>query len=137
MAKTLHVEILKNDFLKLARLAPQKADQALRALANEGVTDVKLIITNSPPTGREYARAKGRKHVASAPGEAPRVDTGTLRASIRFRAVARLTYEIVDGVEYGAWLEFGTSKIEPRPFMTPMAFGLTRKAGRFFDHFWE
>lgn len=136
MARNLHVEILKNDFAKLAQMAPVKADQALRALANEGVTDVKLMITTSPASGNTYIRGQ-RVHVASSPGNAPRVDMGTLRASIRFRPAGRLTYEIVDGVEYGEYLEFGTRHIQPRPFFTPMAHGLTRKAAQFFDHFLE
>lgn len=70
-------------------------------------------------SGTTY-RIEGRHHVASAPGEAPTVLTGDLRASLD-HWVAKLGREIVGivsvGTEYAPYLEFGTRKMAPRPFM--------------------
>lgn len=62
-------------------------------------------------------------HVASAPGQPPAVDTGTLRAS--YGHYARRSAEgglliVGTGVEYAKFLEFGTSKIAPRPHLRPV-----------------
>ena len=57
-------------------------------------------------------------HRASAPGESPATDTGTLANSIeskRYGLVAVVWTE----KKYAKWLEFGTRKIAPRPFFTP------------------
>lgn len=58
----------------------------------------------------------------SAPGEPPAVDTGRLRASITHRVemeADEVAGYVGTNVEYAPWLEFGTSKMQPRPFMVP------------------
>ena len=60
----------------------------------------------------------------SEPGQPPAVVTGRLRASITHRLEgggneAETTGYVGTNVEYAKWLEFGTSKMEPRPFLTP------------------
>ena len=59
-----------------------------------------------------------RTHRASAPGEAPATDTGRLANSIQANIGGRKA-EVFTIVEYAPWLEFGTQKIQPRPFMFP------------------
>lgn len=95
-------------------------------------------------TGREYKRGS-KIHVASAEGNPPAVDTGRLRASISTnwtksgmsRGKVDPEAEVGDGVgaggggdrfvvtvgtnvTYGPLLEFGTSKMGPRPFIRPV-----------------
>ncbi|MCZ2097236.1 MAG: hypothetical protein LC121_13450 [Anaerolineae bacterium] len=56
----------------------------------------------------------------SSPGEPPGVDTGTLRASIDWKAEGDRKRIVHDGVEYGVYLELGTDRgLAPRPFMGP------------------
>lgn len=58
----------------------------------------------------------------SAPGEAPAVDTGRLRASITHRIEhdgGESAAYVGTNVEYAPWLEFGTSRMRARPFMVP------------------
>lgn len=75
----------------------------------------KVAIQTGAKTGRMYGR-----HQASAPGEAPATDTGHLVNSIHVDAgPGELAAEVVVGAEYGAYLEFGTTDMAPRPFLGP------------------
>jgi HK97 gp10 family phage protein len=60
----------------------------------------------------------------SAPGEPPAVDTGRLRASITHRLEgggydSKTRGYVGTNVEYGPYLEFGTSRMAARPWLTP------------------
>lgn len=69
--------------------------------------------------GRTYKVSKtGRAHQASAPGEAPAIDTGALVNSIQTTAEG-LNAVIGTNMEYAVHLEFGTVAMEPRPFFGP------------------
>jgi len=71
--------------------------------------------------GRTYRR-RGVTHVASAPGAAPAVDTGRLRASITYELGQDgrgLVARIGTNVKYAAYLELGTRRMRPRPFLRP------------------
>ncbi len=78
------------------------------------------IIENlsTPGSGRTYSRG-GRSHQASAPGDGPAVDTGRLRQSIAVVRVADGHYKVGTNVQYAPFLEFGTRRMAPRPFMRP------------------
>ena len=57
--------------------------------------------------------------MASAPGEAPAIDTGALAGACRPERPARWPGRWLGGAEYGAILGFGSEHIEPRPFLGP------------------
>lgn len=61
----------------------------------------------------------GKKHVASSPGQAPNQDTGTLAGNIETNQIAPLIVEVSSNAPYAAPLEFGTSRMEARPYMAP------------------
>jgi hypothetical protein len=109
---------------KLDRLTPEvqaAAKQGLFAVAQIAANDAKLRVARGPKTGRIYKRGK-IAHQASAPGEAPATDLGKLLGSIRGElANEPLTANLVASVDYAIHLEFGTSKMAPRPFMRPAA----------------
>lgn len=65
-------------------------------------------------SGRRYGA-----HVASAPGEAPAVDTGHLRNSVQVQRPETFEALVTVGAEYAAHLEFGTRRMEARPYMGP------------------
>lgn len=94
-------------------------DRWLAGVAEEIAADIVLIFDTSPP-GEVYWYGSVA-HVASITPYPPNVDTGALMASIRATPMDKYTYWIHDGVEYGAYLEFGTENIDPRPFMIPVA----------------
>jgi HK97 gp10 family phage protein len=64
-------------------------------------------------------------HQASAPGEAPASWTGALAQSIVVERTGEMSAEVKAGEgldeDYATFLEFGTSRMAPRPFMTPAA----------------
>ena len=74
-------------------------------------------------TGQYKEFTRKSKHRASAPGEAPAIDTGNLVNSINTtldNSDKKKVFAIVyTGVEYAPWLEFGTGRISPRPFFRP------------------
>jgi HK97 gp10 family phage protein len=76
------------------------------------------VAMSEEKSGRTYARG-GREHRASAPGEAPAVDYGNLKSSIQVFEVTPERAIIGTNAEYAEHLEFGTSRMEPRPYMRP------------------
>ena len=103
----------------------------VRYAARVAVGEIRQSMDKSPATGRTYPSRKGdgSTHRASAPGEAPAVDTKELRDSIAAAVTETNTggVAIVGSNAYDKpvwrWLEFGTSRIKPRPSARP-AFGV-------------
>ena len=118
-------------------------DREYQALNKAGALlerDIKLSMKKG--SYRAYKRGS-KTHWSSAPGEAPAVDMGRLRASITFRAsdgkgtsptgsgarpgdgvktpnegfFGHPTCVVGTNVKYGRDLELGTPKIKPRPFL--------------------
>jgi HK97 gp10 family phage protein len=72
----------------------------------------------------------GKGHVPSLPGQPPNEDTGTLRTHIETTQVAPLKVEVSSNAPYAAALEFGSSRMEARPYMGPAT---NRKRGAVVD----
>src|SRR5690606_1530468 len=106
------VRVNFNHIPALKRAAPRDADRAIAAIAFEGEAYAKRNMTVSP----------------SSPGEFPGVDTGTLKNSIHVEDAGPAKRNLVAGTDYAYWLEFGTSKLSPRPFMSPTAHHLMKIA---------
>ena len=69
-----------------------------------------------PKSGIKYPWLRVR---SSAPGEAPAAQTGQLRASITWERWLPGLRAVGTNVEYGRFLELGTSRMKPRPFLRP------------------
>lgn len=106
--------------------------------AAEGLEALGLIVQNharesvlkGPKSGRSYKKpGSGVVHRASAPGEAPASDTGTLVRSI-ISEVQRAALEVIisAGTVYAKMLEYGTRKMAARPFMLPALDKIRDKA---------
>ena len=67
-----------------------------------------------------------REHRASAPGQAPASDTGNLVSKIIVKQKSKNITNVESNADYSAFLEYGTSKMDPRPFMLP-AFEKSKK----------
>jgi HK97 gp10 family phage protein len=74
---------------------------------------------------RSGATKKERAGNRSKPFEPPHVDTGHLRRNIGYQKVKDMLYRIGTGiggrqsVGYAIYLEYGTSKMAPRPYLRP------------------
>ena len=102
----------------LARVRVAAAQAVVRGTESVRNEALRLIL-DTPKTGSMYRR-RGVEHVASAPGEPPASDTGRLVQSIRTEYEdGGLAGTVVAGVRYAEYLEFGTARMEPRPFMRP------------------
>lgn len=61
----------------------------------------------------------GKSHVPSAPGEPPNRDTGVLQAGLENVLSEPLVAEVSSNAPYAAALEFGSTRMEARPYMRP------------------
>lgn len=87
------------------------------------VLDTKVldrITSELRPKARAIVENYGNIIMSSAVMLAP-VDTGALINSItsESKMTGDLTYTVSDGVDYGVYQEFGTSKMPAHPFMRP------------------
>ena len=70
-----------------------------------------------------YTYNKQIPHHPSVAGNSPAVDTGTLRRSITYRVDEKektgYVGSTIKNPPYGAYLEYGTSRMKPRPWLRP------------------
>lgn len=73
--------------------------------------------------------------MATEAAKAAPVDTSALRNSLlsESKMTDDLTYTISDGVEYGVWQEFGTSRIPAHPFLVPAVENWTARFLKAFE----
>lgn len=76
----------------------------------------KRLIRQGPKTGRIYT-FRGRRHQASAPGEAPANRSGRLMKSYNYNVHGPFQMEVGQSAPYAGFLEDGTGRIRPRPNM--------------------
>ena len=116
-----------------SQLSLSAARRGVRGATSEA--DALLVdILSQPGQGRVYPRKK-KSHRASAPGDAPAVDTGDLRRNRSqeiFNTETGAIGELSVDMEYAEALELGTEKIEPRPFMSRL---VSKYSERIIDAF--
>lgn len=97
------------------KLALQEADKALEreAIKLENII-VEILGDSITRTG-----VPGPQTQRSAPGEPPAPQTGAYEASFGHEKVKMLEYQVGTNDKRAVWLEFGTSKMAPRPHMRP------------------
>ena len=93
--------------------------RVLAAYAHRVEAKAKASIMAGDKSGRVYARGNGRSHTASAPGQAPATDTGILVNSITAFQTGPLQWTVAASAEYAVYLEMGTIRMAPRPFLGP------------------
>ncbi len=114
MALTSEVRIVEDRFAELEGRMRRDAER----LVAETTFAVERRMKESmaePKHGRMYGA-----HQASAPGEPPAIDTADLVGSISSE-VHGLTGTITVASEHGPYMEYGTTRVEPRPFVAPAA----------------
>ena len=100
-------------------------EKRLEAAINRGVfratelvrEEILRRILQDAKSGRIYMR-RSVAHQASAPGEAPASDTGNLVRLITTRYFPdQFLGQVVSSAEYARSLEYGSSRVAPRPHM--------------------
>jgi phage gpG-like protein len=104
--------VLQSNIPRLTRQLRSRSERLVSetALSIEGRIKQSMA---EPKSGRTYGG-----HVASAPGEAPAIDTGALANSIQVE-LDGLSATVGTNQESAPVLEFGGAHIAPRPFMEP------------------
>lgn len=91
----------------------EAVEEAVKDAAN-GVVDDMAASFAAPKTGRFYGT-----HQASAAGEAPAVLEGDLLNSLGAERIGKAHWRVGVSDEKALWLEFGTSRMAPRPYFIP------------------
>lgn len=97
---------------KIVGAQRNRMPRAMAAVATEYANGVKLLMRNSPATGREYKRGSVT-HRASAPGEPPAPDTGDLLRHVMWRVRndgERWFAEVGNSLPYAMFLEYGAAR---------------------------
>jgi hypothetical protein len=110
-------------------IGPEFEDAVFRQvkpIMDRRLNEVRAVILeefSAPKSGREYRRPSGGIYRASAAGEAPAIRSGRLRDSVSEPDVRRTAPGLVGKIEitapYAGFLERGTPRISPRPFVKP------------------
>lgn len=110
---------------KLARKITDSIMEEFIASASDFRNEMIQSMEHSPKTGRRYLRTKdNRWHTASSPYNPPRPDSGDLIRSLAEIDIRTEDMEVEVGSDitdppYPFYLEEGTVKMRPRPFIGP------------------
>jgi phage gpG-like protein len=114
------IDKLRKKLSNISQLVPREAAVVLTdaVLEMQGFSQGKMQADAGG--GIEYEVA-GKTKRRSAPGQFPQVDTGVLIGSLFFRAASttNLTASFGTNIDYGYFLEFGTSRMAARPWLRP------------------
>jgi HK97 gp10 family phage protein len=107
--------------IRRLRQIPLEARRGIGAELTRAVVAIdaraKKEIQGGGRAGRTYRR-RSVTHQASAPAEYPKTNTGQLVGSLFFRVSAsNLMAVFGTALNYGRYLEFGTSRMRPRPWL--------------------
>jgi HK97 gp10 family phage protein len=112
VAKVLGLGQRKRRLTRMSdRKASQRRLQALYAAGQQIELDAEISITAGSVSGKD--------HQPSLPGQPPNADTRLLDTSIETTIERGNQVHVTSNAPYSAALEFGTSKMEERPFMRP------------------
>lgn len=93
-----------------------KIARAIKTAFNRVAVLVKADVKKGfrePKHGRFYGT-----HIASAPGEYPAINTGRLDRSLQHKQHGSRSLEVGTNLKYAPYMEFGSKRVLPRPFMS-------------------
>jgi HK97 gp10 family phage protein len=101
---------------RLRKIARQTAKEVVAGLYKAGQL-IELEAEHSITSGS----ISGAGHIPSLPGQPPNADTRFLDSNIETQIIAQSPpkVRVISNAPYSAALEYGTSKMEERPFMRP------------------
>lgn len=113
-----------DDLVKTLERLGSSAEDAMIDVITDLVTDTQRYavdgINSGPASGAVYTRG-AVTHQASAPGEYPMTDTGRLASNVitLLPSGSSIEGQVGTNIEYGTFLEFGTSRMAARPWLLP------------------
>jgi HK97 gp10 family phage protein len=114
---------LKGGDKHIRRLKKLSGDAVVRiasAVVLNGAEAIKAEAHNSITRNSAAGQSGGKhQHVRSRPGEPPNNEFGTLVSHIEASQPKPLVAEVRSEAPYAAHLEFGTSRMQARPYMRP------------------
>ena len=130
METTINVKNLKKVINQLKKL-DKRLEPDFQEIVKGGAQLIRgeaiKSIQQGAKSGIVYEKYNPRRtHRASAPGESPASDTGNLVSKIIVKQQSKDKVNVESNANYSAFLEYGTSKMQPRPFMLP-AFEKSKK----------
>jgi HK97 gp10 family phage protein len=119
--KITGAEEFKKKLEKLRDSVSKEQAQIIMQVANlvrtDAIKSIQKVSTGELVT-RYRLSGKKYKHMASKHGDAPNTDTGRLVKSVQVEIKSDGVY-VGTSVEYGKFLEFGTTKVKERPWLHP------------------
>lgn len=111
-----------------------KLKQIIGAGGQMVMNEAKQSIQQNSGGGKTYQKYNPRRtHTASAEGQPPNTDTGFLVSNIFLQIDPDgLGADVESRADYSGYLEFGTSKMEARPFLQPALEANRRNIIRLF-----
>lgn len=121
---------LQRAITRIQKNAPEFLNEALVTLATDTQAEAVKSIQAHQSSGNVY-QSRTVTHTASTAGNPPNSDTGTLVRNITVQKI-KGGYDVGSrkGAPHGFYLEFGTSKIDPRPWLAP---AYQKAADKFLD----
>lgn len=113
---------------KLGRLSGPEAVRIAGAVVYEGIDHIRAEADHSISRG---SSSQGR-HTPSAPGQPPNRDIGHLQNNLEAEMTGPVEGEVRSKAEYAAALEYGTSKMDARPYMRPARDKMVPKINKKF-----
>lgn len=132
MSMSINSKAWKAEYIKMLQSLTGEVEEAVLDTTLYLHTEIVQGIKRGPATGRLYTRGN-ISHRASAPGEAPMSDTGALARSVRFDNITDTKSVVYSVLKHAPWLEYGTSKMKPRPIWRPSIDKASKKLRKEID----
>lgn len=111
--------IRKPKYAKISKAYEIAVERALLVSVQHVKNEAQQSIQRHGSSGKTYTLYNPKRtHIASAPNNPPNTDTGFLASNIHTQ-VNRILNEglVASRAKYSSFLEYGTSKMQPRPFL--------------------
>jgi HK97 gp10 family phage protein len=123
---------LENAAKKIEANRNMAVKEATLALHGEAI---KIVSENQGGTAQIRYNPK-RVVTVSKPNTPPHTDKGILRKSIKFNYKQGVG-QVGSNLKYAAWLEFGTSDMEPRPWLSVAVKNAAKDISDIFDKWFK
>ena len=118
----LNMDGINETISEFQRLSGE-SEESMSRIINDALDDTQEIairgIKSGPASGQQYTSG-GKTVRRSAPGQYPMTDKSRLQSSIKVKRTApapKMAGSVGTNVQYGKYLEFGTSRMEKRPWL--------------------